>query len=87
MDLKSLLDYQKKDAELIKLEKQLSNNENKKIFSHLCSLARTYNTIAYIINYPACLSISCGKIAPKREYLPRYIPFYKNILQIKANFE
>ena len=31
MDLKSILNYQKKDAELIKLEKQLNSNENKKI--------------------------------------------------------
>ena len=40
MDLKSLLDYQKKDAELIKLEKQLSNNENKKIFSQMISVVK-----------------------------------------------
>lgn len=40
MDLKSLLDYQKKDAELIKLEKQLSNNENKKIFSQMITVVK-----------------------------------------------
>ena len=31
MDLKSILEYQKKDAELIKLERQLEASENKKI--------------------------------------------------------
>lgn len=40
MNLKPLLDYQKKDAELIKLEKQLNNNENKKIFSQMITVVK-----------------------------------------------
>ena len=35
MDLKSILDYQKKDAELIKLERSLNSNDNKKIFTQM----------------------------------------------------
>ena len=35
MDLSKLLDYQKKDYELIKLERQLYNNEDKKIYNQM----------------------------------------------------
>lgn len=40
MNLKSLLDYQKKDGELIKLERQLNGNENKKIFSQMIDVVK-----------------------------------------------
>lgn len=40
MDLKSILDYQKKDAELIKLERELSANENKKIYTQMVSVVK-----------------------------------------------
>lgn len=53
----------------------------------MCSLAKTYNTIAYIIYNIAGLSISRRKTAVKTPDLRRDISFYKNILQIKANFE
>ena len=32
MDLVKILDYQKKDLEVIKLERELNSNENKKIY-------------------------------------------------------
>ena len=40
MDLKTILEYQKKDAELIKLERTLKNNENKKIFTQMISVVK-----------------------------------------------
>lgn len=40
MDLKTILQYQKKDAELIKLEKQLNSNENKKIYTQMISVVK-----------------------------------------------
>ena len=40
MDLKKILEYQKKDAELIKLERTLNNNENKKIYSQMVSIVK-----------------------------------------------
>lgn len=40
MDLKSILDYQKKDAELIKLEKALNSNENKRIFTQMVNVVK-----------------------------------------------
>lgn len=40
MDLKKILEYQKKDAELIKLERNLRNNENRKIFTQMISVSK-----------------------------------------------
>lgn len=40
MDLKKLLDYQKQDSELIKLERQLYNNEDKKIFNQMINVVK-----------------------------------------------
>lgn len=40
MDLSKLLEYQKKDAELIKLERVLYNNEDKKIFSQMIGVVK-----------------------------------------------
>ena len=40
MDLKSILDYQKKDAELIKLERALNQNENKKIYTQMVNVVK-----------------------------------------------
>ena len=40
MDLKKLLEYQKQDAELIKLERQLYNNEDKKIFNQMIGVVK-----------------------------------------------
>ena len=40
MDLKSILEYQKKDAELIKLERQLETSENKKISNQMVSVVK-----------------------------------------------
>ncbi len=40
MDLKTILEYQKKDAELIKLERQLNNNENKKIYTQMVAVVK-----------------------------------------------
>ena len=40
MDLKSILDYQKKDAELVKLERNLNSSENKKIFSQMIAVVK-----------------------------------------------
>lgn len=40
MDLKNILEYQKKDAELIKLERALSLNENKKIFTQMVKVVK-----------------------------------------------
>ena len=40
MDLKSILDYQKKDAELIKLERALNQNENKKIYTQMVNIVK-----------------------------------------------
>ena len=33
IDLKRILEYQKNDSEVVKLERQLNGNENKKIYS------------------------------------------------------
>lgn len=40
MDLSKVLEYQKKDAELIKLERQLFNNEDKKIFNQMIGVVK-----------------------------------------------
>ena len=40
MDLKTILEYQKKDAELIKLERILKNNEDKKIYTQMVSVVK-----------------------------------------------
>ena len=40
MDLKSILEYQKKDAELIKLERQLETSENKKVSGQMVSVVK-----------------------------------------------
>lgn len=40
MDLKSILDYQKKDAELIKLERQLTASENIKVVNQMLSIVK-----------------------------------------------
>lgn len=40
MDLKSILEYQKKDAELVKLERRLNSSENKKIFTQMISVVK-----------------------------------------------
>lgn len=40
MDLNSILEYQKKDAELIKLERQLDASENKKTFTQMVSVVK-----------------------------------------------
>lgn len=40
MDLSKLLEYQKKDAELIKLERQLYNNEDKKIYTKMIDVVK-----------------------------------------------
>lgn len=40
MDLKKILDYQKKDAELIKLERTLNNNEDKKVYTQMISVVK-----------------------------------------------
>ena len=40
MELKNILDYQKKDAELLKLERQLNASENKKIFTQMVSVVK-----------------------------------------------
>ena len=44
MDLKSILEYQKKDAELIKLERALNSNENKKIFTQMVGVVKETQT-------------------------------------------
>ncbi|MBE7074479.1 MAG: hypothetical protein E7376_00640 [Clostridiales bacterium] len=40
MELKTILEYQKQDAELIKLENELNNNKNKKIFTQMLTVAK-----------------------------------------------
>ncbi|MBQ7884969.1 MAG: hypothetical protein IJ318_02610 [Clostridia bacterium] len=40
MDLSKLLEYQKKDAELIKLERALYNNEDKKVFNQMIGVVK-----------------------------------------------
>lgn len=40
MNLKTILEYQKKDSELIRLERELNNNENKKIFTQMISVVK-----------------------------------------------
>lgn len=40
MDLKTILNYQKKDAELIRLERELNNNENKKAYTQMISVVK-----------------------------------------------
>lgn len=40
MDLKKLLEYQKQDSELIKLERQLYNNEDRKIFNQMINVVK-----------------------------------------------
>lgn len=40
MNLNSILEYQKKDAELLKLERQLEASENKKIFNQMVSVVK-----------------------------------------------
>lgn len=40
MELSKLLDYQKKDSELIKLERQLYNNEDRKIFNQMINVVK-----------------------------------------------
>lgn len=40
MDLNSILEYQKKDAELIKLERQLEASENKKTFTQMVAVVK-----------------------------------------------
>ena len=40
MNLKSILEYQKKDSELIKLERSLAANENKKIFTQMVNVVK-----------------------------------------------
>ncbi len=40
MDLKTILEYQKKDSELIRLERELNNNENKKVFNQMIAVVK-----------------------------------------------
>ena len=40
MNLKKILEYQKKDAELIKLERKLSQDENKKIYTQMVGIVK-----------------------------------------------
>ena len=40
MDFKKILEYQKKDAELIKLERKLAQDENKKIYTQMISIVK-----------------------------------------------
>lgn len=40
MELNKILDYQKKDSEIIKLERELNSNENKKIYEKMITLAK-----------------------------------------------
>ena len=40
MDLKNILQYQKKDSELIKLEKEFNSNENKRIYTQMISVVK-----------------------------------------------
>ena len=40
MDLNKILEYQKKDSEIVKLERQLNGNENKKIYSQMIDVVK-----------------------------------------------
>ncbi len=40
MDINKILDYQKKDFEIIKLERQLENNEDKKIYQNMVGIIK-----------------------------------------------
>ena len=41
MDINKILEYQKKDFEIIKLERQLDNNEDKKIYQSMVNVVKT----------------------------------------------
>lgn len=41
MDINKILEYQKKDFEIIKLERQLDNNEDKKIYQSMVNIVKT----------------------------------------------
>lgn len=41
MDIKKILEYQKRDFEIIKLERQLENNEDKKIYQNMVGVVKT----------------------------------------------
>lgn len=56
MDLKDILNYQKKDAELIKLEKALNQNENKKISNQMI------NVVKEAQNQSAALEQQAGEV-------------------------
>lgn len=56
MNLKSILEYQKKDSELIKLERSLSSSENKKIFTQMV------NVVKEAQNQSSALETQAGEI-------------------------
>lgn len=65
MDLKSILDYQKRDAELIKLERSLNSSENKKTFTQMISVVKDAQ------NQSASLEIQAGELLKNYDSLKK----------------
>lgn len=65
MDLKSILEYQKKDAELIKLERSLSSSENKKTFTQMIAVVKDAQ------NQSSALEAQAGAIIKSYESLKK----------------
>jgi len=61
--LSNILEYQKKDAEVVKLERQLNSNENKKIYSQMISVVKeAQNQSAMLENEAGNLVASFEKL-------------------------
>jgi len=53
MNLKQILEYQKKDGEVIKLERELNSNENKKIYTQMVAIVKDAQTKSNILEKQA----------------------------------
>ncbi len=65
MDLSKILEYQKRDSEIFKLERQLNNNENKKIYTQMISVVKDAQ------NQSAALEAQAGQIIASYENLKK----------------
>lgn len=65
MDLKSILEYQKKDADLVKLERKLNSSENKKIYIQMISVVKETQ------NQSASLEVQAGEVIKGFESLKK----------------
>ncbi|MBO7528233.1 MAG: hypothetical protein J6T74_10175 [Clostridia bacterium] len=65
IDLKRILEYQKNDSEVVKLERQLNGNENKKIYSQMVSVVKEAQ------NQSSALENEAGNLASSYERLKK----------------